>query len=96
MITVQDLAHLAERLDALKWVAEFTPSTIDDAIVRILTIAAGDEVVLQALADFLNWIPIFRGDSSIVAQPEPELPSCLETERKGVENWRTYLRAKSA
>jgi hypothetical protein len=91
-ITVQDLSHLSEHLDTIALLARLTPTEIDDAIVRILKIAAGDEVILEALAAFLNWLPILQCAEGDICVPEPELPTCLKTERNGIVKWRYYLR----
>ena len=92
-ITVPDLAKLAEHLDIIETLAAWTPSKIDDSIVRILKLAAGDPVILQGLADFLNWTQLFASDHTTLITPEPELPGCLEVERKAIEQWRSYLKA---
>lgn len=95
-ITVADLAKLSQRLDVIELLAKWTPATVDDAIVRILKLAAQDQDILAGLAAFLNWLPIFQGREGDIIQPKPELPGCLEPERDAIEDWRLYLRMEAS
>ena len=92
-ITIQDLSHLSEHLDVVEMLAKWSQSSMLVAIVRVLKLAAGDDVILQGLADFLNWTQLFAADHTTLLSEEPALPLCLERERKGIEQWRACIRA---
>jgi len=91
-ITGADLAELTKHLPALDVFTKWTPWEFDDFLVRILTTLAGDEVLLDQLAKYLNYLPIFEGAGEAgFDSNQPLLPACIEGDRVSIDKWRTYL-----
>ena len=93
MITVEDLKKLTEYLPGLELFTKWTPMKWDDAIVKVLETIASDEDMLKMLADWLNYLPIFKGaaEAGFQKKPEPALPECCEAHRPELEAWREYI-----
>lgn len=94
IITGADLAKLTQYMTgtAAKFIVKMTPTKFDDTIVEALERIGGDQELLDKLATWLNWLPMFganEGDESFVA--EPELVGCCEDLRPGLSEWRTHI-----
>ncbi len=92
MKATEFLNHLVTSLLFLKVAAAFTKTTWDDFLIEVGEKLKDDDDLLEALAKFLAWTPIFTGEAVDLA--EPPLPGCFEDRRVEFTDMRGYFQGQ--
>ena len=92
MKATEFLEHLVTSLPFLKVAAYFTKNPVDDLLILIGDRIADDDMLLEKLAKWLSWTPVFSGENADLA--EPPLPGCFEDNRGELKDMREYFQSQ--
>ena len=78
-ITGADLSKISQYLFVLELAAKFTANSADDWLIRMLRRVGDDQDMLDSIATYLNWIPLFGSEAAAEHNDnEPTLPDCCK------------------